>query len=40
VVAQDDANVFGKVGTSGSEFMKALEGKKVRLSEVRAVWLS
>lgn len=27
--AQDDANVFGKVGTSGPEFQKALTGKKV-----------
>lgn len=29
VKAQDDANVFGKVGTSGAEFQKALTGKKV-----------
>lgn len=29
VKAQDDANVFGKVGTSASEFQKALTGKKV-----------
>lgn len=29
VQAQDDANVFGKVGTSGAEFQKALTGKKV-----------
>jgi len=29
VIAQDDANVFGKVGTSGAEFSKALTGKKV-----------
>ncbi|KAL6717914.1 hypothetical protein ACLMJK_003999 [Lecanora helva] len=29
VVAEDDGNVFGKVGTSGNEVMKALTGKKV-----------
>jgi formamidopyrimidine-DNA glycosylase len=29
VKAQDDANVFGKVGTSGAEFQKAMTGKKV-----------
>ena len=29
VVAVDDANVFGKVGTSGAEFQKSLTGKKV-----------
>ena len=29
VKAQDDANVFGKVGTSAAEFQKALTGKKV-----------
>jgi formamidopyrimidine-DNA glycosylase len=29
VTAQDDGNVFGKVGTSGPEFQKALTGKKV-----------
>jgi formamidopyrimidine-DNA glycosylase len=29
VKAPDDANVFGKVGTSGSEFEKAMTGKKV-----------
>ena len=29
VKAQDDASVFGKVGTSGAEFEKALKGKKV-----------
>jgi formamidopyrimidine-DNA glycosylase len=29
VNAQDDANVFGKVGTSGAEFQKAMSGKKV-----------
>lgn len=29
VKAQDDSNVFGKVGTSGAEFQKALTGKKV-----------
>jgi formamidopyrimidine-DNA glycosylase len=29
VKAQDDTNVFGKVGTSGAEFQKALTGKKV-----------
>ena len=29
VVAEDDGNVFGKVGTSGYEVMKALSGKKV-----------
>jgi len=29
VKAQDDANVFGKVGTSAAEFQKALSGKKV-----------
>jgi formamidopyrimidine-DNA glycosylase len=29
VTAQDDGNVFGKVGTSGPEFQKALIGKKV-----------
>ncbi|KAK2627781.1 hypothetical protein QTJ16_002427 [Diplocarpon rosae] len=29
VKAQDDANVFGKVGTSAAEFQKSLTGKKV-----------
>ncbi|CAL3962772.1 hypothetical protein PZA11_000166 [Diplocarpon coronariae] len=29
VKAQDDANVFGKVGTSAAEFQKSLMGKKV-----------
>jgi formamidopyrimidine-DNA glycosylase len=29
VVALDDANVFGKVGTSSGEFEKALVGRKV-----------
>lgn len=29
--AIDDANVFGKVGTTGSEVEKALQGKKVSL---------
>ncbi|KAL8873194.1 MAG: hypothetical protein Q9174_001296 [Haloplaca sp. 1 TL-2023] len=29
VKAQEDANVFGKVGTSAGEFEKALKGKKV-----------
>lgn len=29
VKAQDDANVFGKVGTTAAEFQKALTGKKV-----------
>jgi formamidopyrimidine-DNA glycosylase len=29
VKAQDDANVFGKVGTSAAEFQEALAGKKV-----------
>lgn len=29
VTAADDANVYGKVGTSGAEFQKALTGKKV-----------
>ncbi|KAI1805344.1 Formamidopyrimidine-DNA glycosylase N-terminal domain-containing protein [Daldinia bambusicola] len=29
VVAPDDANIFGKVGTSGPAFEKALTGKKV-----------
>ena len=29
VKAQHDENVFGKVGTSGAEFEKALRGKKV-----------
>lgn len=29
VKAQDDANVFGKVGTSAAEFQAALTGKKV-----------
>jgi formamidopyrimidine-DNA glycosylase len=29
VKAQDDASVFGKVGTSGAEFQEALTGKKV-----------
>ena len=29
VVAQEDANVFGKVGTSADEIMKSLTGKKV-----------
>jgi hypothetical protein len=28
-VAPDDANIFGKVGTSGPEFVKAVTGKKV-----------
>ncbi|KAF7504859.1 hypothetical protein GJ744_001657 [Endocarpon pusillum] len=29
VIAADDANVYGKVGTSGAEFQKALTGKKI-----------
>ena len=29
VTAQEDGNVFGKVGTSSDEIMKALTGKKV-----------
>jgi formamidopyrimidine-DNA glycosylase len=29
IQAIDDTNVFGKVGTSGAEFEKALVGKKV-----------
>ncbi|KAK7755088.1 hypothetical protein SLS62_002903 [Diatrype stigma] len=29
VLAPDDSNIFGKVGTSGPEFEKALTGKKV-----------
>ncbi|KAK6834516.1 Formamidopyrimidine-DNA glycosylase N-terminal domain-containing protein [Apiospora arundinis] len=29
VVAADDSNVFGKVGTTGTEFQKAVTGKKV-----------
>ena len=29
VKAPDDANVFGKVGTSGPEFEKALTGKTI-----------
>ncbi|KAH7040354.1 Formamidopyrimidine-DNA glycosylase N-terminal domain-containing protein [Microdochium trichocladiopsis] len=29
VIAADDANVFGKVGTSGAEFERALKGRKV-----------
>lgn len=29
VTALEDANVFGKVGTSADEIMKALTGKKV-----------
>jgi formamidopyrimidine-DNA glycosylase len=29
VVAVDDASVYGKVGTSGAEFQKALTGKKI-----------
>jgi len=29
VKAQDDTNVFGKAGTSGAEFQKAMTGKKV-----------
>jgi formamidopyrimidine-DNA glycosylase len=29
VKAQDDTNVYGKVGTSAAEFQKALTGKKV-----------
>ena len=29
VTAQDDANVYGKVGTSAAEFQKSLTGKKV-----------
>jgi len=29
VKTQEDANVYGKVGTSASEFQKALTGKKV-----------
>lgn len=29
VKAQDDANIFGKVGTTAAEFQKALTGKKV-----------
>ena len=29
VTAQDDSNVFGKVGTSGAQFQELLTGKKV-----------
>jgi formamidopyrimidine-DNA glycosylase len=29
VIAVDDANVYGRVGTSGAEFQKSLTGKKV-----------
>jgi formamidopyrimidine-DNA glycosylase len=29
VIAPDDTNIFGKVGTSGPEFEKALTGRKV-----------
>lgn len=29
VTAVEDANVYGKVGTSGPEFEKALAGRKV-----------
>ena len=29
VKAQDDANVYGKVGTTATEFQKAMMGKKV-----------
>ncbi|KAK8034532.1 formamidopyrimidine-DNA glycosylase [Apiospora rasikravindrae] len=29
VIAADDSNVFGKVGTSGAEFQKAVTGKQV-----------
>lgn len=29
VTAQDDQNVYGKVGTSAAEFQKSLTGKKV-----------
>ncbi|KAJ1338327.1 formamidopyrimidine-DNA glycosylase [Microdochium nivale] len=29
VIATDDANVFGKVGTSGAEFEKSIKGRKV-----------
>jgi formamidopyrimidine-DNA glycosylase len=29
VKAQDDSSVYGKVGTSATEFEKALTGKKV-----------
>ena len=29
VVAPEDGNVFGKVGTSGPAFEKALTGKKI-----------
>ena len=29
VVAADDPNVYGKVGTSGAEFQKAMTGKKI-----------
>ncbi len=29
VKAQDDANVYGKVGTTAAEFQKAMAGKKV-----------
>ena len=29
VIAVDDANVFGKVGTSGAEFQTSLQGKKI-----------
>jgi formamidopyrimidine-DNA glycosylase len=31
VTAQDDASVFGKVGTSGPEVAAAVKGKKVSL---------
>jgi formamidopyrimidine-DNA glycosylase len=30
--AIEDANVFGKVGTTGPEVAKALKGRKVRVS--------
>jgi formamidopyrimidine-DNA glycosylase len=29
VNAQDDSNVFGKAGTSGAEFQKAMVGRKI-----------
>jgi len=29
VIAADDSNVFGKVGTTGAEFQKAVTGKQV-----------
>jgi formamidopyrimidine-DNA glycosylase len=33
VSAIDDKNVFGKVGTSGSEFEEEVKGKKVTATE-------